>query len=332
MKAAKSLARFSVVLGALIAVPLLPGGVSASAACASQLGVPVSGDLAGVTCQADGRVSRGGVSVELPRPGAGVSAAAITTSGPIELLVTRRLDGSVVVSADHNEATGAASRIATESAISAGNSLLAAAAQPSSTNPCVDTGYAISSFKLGGIFNWYYNGAGAPGPVATTAAGAISNATMDMSRGTNRCGYPANIKATSRYVGPSHWAPQVGVSGACAGNPDSISVAGWKALSGGYLAYTCTYFSGSTVTTSDVAISTRFAWYTTAATPRTCRGSYDLRSVMLHERGHTYGIGHVDQSAHSPEVMTPSLSPCTITKRALARGDYTALVQKYGQS
>jgi hypothetical protein len=129
------------------------------------------------------------------------------------------------------------------------------------------------------------------------------------------------------YSGATRRTAQLTSAGKCAGN-DGYNVVGWGTLPVGYLAITCVYYSAGKVQNSDVLINTRYPWFTTR--PANCRGTYDLQSVITHEQGHTFGLGHVDPGLHGTQTMSASLVACDTTKRLLGLGDYRGLVRIYG--
>jgi hypothetical protein len=253
-----------------------------------------------------------GVTVQLPAAGQGVSAAAQSTSGDVSLTVSRDAAGKVVVQTDkHAEGTAQA--------------MTATATRTAAAKTCTDTSYALSGWKDTG-FNWYFNPAGAPAAVRSTAGSAITNATAAL---TQACG-KRKIGLTPSFKGQTSARPQVGAAGNCVGN-DGKNVIGFVAGSGRWLGMTCTYYKTvngkKTVTGTDTALNTQYAFFTRTAN---CNNAYDLTSVVLHERGHSLGLNHVDQNAHASAVMTPALAPCTIGKRTLGLGDYKGLVALYG--
>ena len=100
------------------------------------------------------------------------------------------------------------------------------------------------------------------------------------------------------------------------------------------LAVACTYYSTDPrykrVHWSDIKINkTNFNW-TTRPEARSCRGKYDLASTVTHERGHTFGLGHVSESSHAKLTMSDrSNGPCQSSERSLGRGDVLGLASKY---
>lgn len=192
---------------------------------------------------------------------------------------------------------------------------------------CADGAYTLSGYKVSGAIRFRYNSAGAPASVAKYATVAISNSLRAVSTGANRCKLPATVKASGMYVGGTTARPQLSSAGACTGN-DGANTIGWGTLPTGYLAITCIYFVNGKVLNADVMISQRYRWF--LSKPAGCANLYDLQSVLTHEQGHTFGLSHVDPTAHGSETMGTLIGACDVSKRALGRGDYAALARLYG--
>jgi len=273
------------------------------------------------TCVLDGRtITHGGLSVPVPVRGAGVAAEAQDVAGDHSLIVTTGSDGVITVEADeHEHAT----------ALRANRAIRV---QSAATATCSDGTYRLSGWKLRGPYVWYYNWRGAPASVASGAADAIYYGSRTAAIGANSCGQRATVNITQQYRSYTTRTAQIDGAGRCTGN-DGYNVTSWRAMSGSWLAMTCTYFvvSGNArhVTNSDAAFDTSgTAWFNTM--PRGCRTAYDLRSVATHERGHTFGLGHVSQNVNPNQVMTPALHACSTAKRSLGLGDYRGLAHLYG--
>ena len=83
------------------------------------------------------------------------------------------------------------------------------------------------------------------------------------------------------------------------------------------------------VTEADIKVNRAdFRW--TVVPRRSCRNEYDLQSVMSHERGHNFSLGHVSESDHGNLTMSDrSNGPCQSSERSLGRGDAKSLNNKY---
>ncbi|MBM7773918.1 hypothetical protein JOD54_004122 [Actinokineospora baliensis] len=205
-----------------------------------------------------------------------------------------------------------------------GDAVTATAAAASAASACEDTTYALKTWKVGTL-NWLYNGDGVPANIASTALGAITTSTNTVAKGTNRCGLTNLTTSTYTYGGTTTLKPQVSATATCTGN-DNKSVTGWGTLPAKVLAYTCTYYNAKgVVIASDTLIdNVAYTWFTTK--PANCTGQqYDLETTLTHERLHTAGLGHVDQTNNATQTMTPASSPCDTSRRLLGAGDYAGL-------
>jgi hypothetical protein len=193
---------------------------------------------------------------------------------------------------------------------------------------CDDRSYALSAWRVDKPYQWSYNAKGAPASVAAGALGAIQRGSTTVASGRNRCGTTARLTTTNEYKGATTRVAQVSTTGTCTGN-DGVSVTSWGRLPSSYLAYTCVYYRGNgTVVASDMLIDNKVhAWATTL--PARCVNVFDLESVIVHERGHTAGIGHVDQARSAQQTMSPKSQPCSTTKRLLGAGDLAGLRARY---
>jgi hypothetical protein len=258
------------------------------------------------------------VQVEVPAPGYGVSATDGGAGGESALRVLT--DASGVVSLSRG-GVGAAALTAPQAAV----------AKPAA---CRDGAYSSMGYKFSGRFDWRLNSAGTPSYLGRHAAPAIMLATSEVARGANKCGLRRPVRLSQRYLGTTTKKPQITSAGSCQSGGDGVSVTGWMRLTK-VLAYTCSYYRWNgqkwIVSESDMALSTAFRWFT-AGVPGGCRYTFDLRGVVVHERGHTFGLGHVDSRRNASLTMSPYSAPCTTANRALGYGDYRGLSNMYGQS
>lgn len=251
-------------------------------------------------------IADGAAAVRLPARGETVSTDVLTTRGSALLTVARDRSGNVTINAP-----AAIQRVPQRTA--------------SAASACSSSGFALLGYHIRGTYTWSYNPAGAPRSVAAAAARTLSAATTDITSGRNDCGLRTKPRTSQRYAGSTGSAPGISAAAQCAGN-DGRSVSGWKSLSAqGVLAVTCTYFSSGVVLASDAAINTRFSW---ALSARSCHNAYDLKGVMTHERGHTFGLGH--STADPGLTMYPSVRACDFSKSTLGKGDLAGLIRIYG--
>ena len=93
-------------------------------------------------------------------------------------------------------------------------------------------------------------------------------------------------------------------------------------LPSGILAVTCNWDENYNTIASDIKVNKQGVRWTTSPSSRSCRGMYDLEGVMTHERGHTFGMGHVSETGHGNLTMSTNINgACQMTERSLGRGD-----------
>jgi hypothetical protein len=135
----------------------------------------------------------------------------------------------------------------------------------------------------------------------------------------NRCGVPDRSRLAFAYRGTT--ARPVGRNGV-----SSVGLGETSALGGscvGSVACTLTWTRGARAIESDVRVDRNpRAGLSVAARPGR---RIDLRSVILHEAGHTAGLAHVNDRG---QVMFPTIRAGT-TQRLLGRGDATRNNAKY---
>jgi hypothetical protein len=79
---------------------------------------------------------------------------------------------------------------------------------------------------------------------------------------------------------------------------------------------------------ADIAISSKTMWFDTQDMPQDCDGvKYDLQSVMTHEWGHAFGLGH---GTGEYETMYAYTTACNTYKRSLGLGDFDGMDLIYG--
>jgi len=135
------------------------------------------------------------------------------------------------------------------------------------------------------------------------------------------------------YEGSEAHGVNIGTSANCAGS-DNRSVIGFGTLPSNYTAFTCVTFAIQSgydrPTESDTRINKKNYTWTTRPEISSCRRRYDLESTVTHERGHTFGLGHVSELKHGNLTMSStSNGACQLSERTLGRGDVFGLANKY---
>ena len=83
---------------------------------------------------------------------------------------------------------------------------------------------------------------------------------------------------------------------------------------------------GRLITDTDIAINSKFSFFTGSSVPAGCVHSRDLRGILLHEMGHTVGLGHTNGY---PQTMYPKSKKCSMSMRSWGAGDAAGLRKMY---
>lgn len=193
---------------------------------------------------------------------------------------------------------------------------------------CEDTAGSRAGHKVKGTFSWRYNPARHP-KIRGSERKAIKVAATSLVNGKNDCGLPRKFATKHRYLGKTKKAVGCTTNGGSVLN--KTNVVGWKKLTEGVLAVTCSWrVRGSKkLYAADIAINTRYKWFTKKV-PAGCKNTFDLRSTMTHEWGHVFGLGHVSDRTHGTQTMATSIAPCTTYARTLGAGDHRMMRKLYG--
>ncbi len=280
------------------------------------------------TCPVGDRVIvDGGVGTVLPDRGEGVYAEVLTAVGARELQVTRYQDGTIELEHVGDDSGGS-------SAQAAGDSTDVYGAAASSPGACADPAYTNLGYRESSTLRYRFNRLTTPGELTPNAAeDAIRRGGNNIASVRNNCGLADGVPAKFVYEGSTPALADVTAKGRCSGN-DSKSVVSFGKLPSGTLAVTCTFYAVRSgydeVASSDMRINKGSKKWTTKPGARSCRNSYDLQSVATHERGHTFGLGHVAEASHGNLTMSGAINgPCQASERTLGRGDVIGLNRKY---
>lgn len=271
-------------------------------------------------CPVAGReIEDGPVTSAVPAPGRGIHAEALATGGAQELEVRRLEDGAIELGHVGEEPD------------EAGEALRSAAAG-GSPGECGDTAYQSNDWRVVESLGYRINRNSAPSELSrVTAEAAIRRAGVNITGTDNGCKMGDRVPAVLNYNGDSK-ARAIGPNGCMGG--DGTNVVSFGDLESGVLAKTCTYFVAQDglgrVTGSDIQVNKADFRWTTIPRARSCKRRYDLEAVVTHERGHTFGLGHVVEKNHRNMTMSTSINgPCQRAERSLGRGDVLGLDRKY---
>jgi Matrixin len=257
-------------------------------------------------------LTNGTLSVAVPGAGRGVWGEAVLIDGAMEVIgVETRSDGSVeVISWDEPDT------------VSVG-------ALPTSAAECSDRARSTLPFKWTRRLAWLFNAASTPAGLAKRAVEtSLKRATTNITRAANACRMRDDVRALAVYRGRTAKATQIGADGSCAPVGDGRSVTGFGSLPADQLGLACIWFQGNRALETDVLLSNTHSW--TTGTGGSCVERWSVEAVMTHERGHSFGLGHVDEVEHGNLTMSERINgPCQKSEARLGRGDVLALRSLY---
>ena len=274
-------------------------------------------------CPVGERVIRDhGIGTVLPAPGQSIYVDSYTTEGSQELEVARYRNGTVELKYVGDE---------TEAALSEPE--IGAASSP---GECSDGAYNDLNRKVKGDLLWHFNPRTTPDELSRKGAvRAIRKGTANIANTRNNCRLGDRVPSyvSISYDGSARDHAQVTAGGDCVGN-DGETVVSFGRLPKNWLAMTCTVVAiedgYDRVKWSDVMINKSSYNWTTRPDARSCRRKYDLAGTVTHERGHTFGLGHVSESSHAKLTMSDrSNGPCQSSERSLGLGDVRGIGNKY---
>jgi hypothetical protein len=308
--------------------PLVNGVCRSDQAVIPAAELPETVDLE--DCPIGGSVIRDhGVGTVLPDPGEAIYVEAMMTDGAQELEVARYLDGTVELEHVGDESVEAQD----EPEIGVAGT---------SPGECSDKAFTHNKWWVHPMdsdtprLRWYFNPKTTPGELSSKSAlSAMRRGTANIMDMQSNCRRGDRVPESMSYEGATSANAQIGSRGNCSGN-DGMTVVSFGRLSQSMLAAACTISvidrPYNRVKWADIMLNKAHYSWTNNPGARSCRSKFDLESVITHERGHTFGLGHVSESSHGKLTMSTGMSACQSSERSLGLGDWLGLERKYSKA
>ena len=193
------------------------------------------------------------------------------------------------------------------------------------TGACADAAYSLDVLSWPDGFEWYFDEDSVPDEYDRDQVLEIVKRAFDnITTARNDCGLPDNVTATSEYRGITYEDACVETRGR--------NVVGFGTLPrrSRILAQMCPFiYPGGLTGNAHILINSNVDWSLAAAT---CDGRrWDLETILTHEVGHAFGLGHVGERRHGDLTMsTISNGPCDTEELTLGLGDILGLEELYG--
>lgn len=263
----------------------------------------------------DARIRVGEHLLVVPKPGTGAGSYVIAAAGaaPSEVEV-ENVDGVVTVRSAAGPVGSRERRV----------SALAAPAA------CADGAKTWNGRRNNGYEYWVnYNGL--PSNISTAVWDseiALAHQTIDTGR--NRCGLATGGLDVSIVRKGATGLSAAGTDVSCQG--DSYDTIDFGYLPDGVLGRTCARwtvlpFADDRIYEADVRLRKASSWF--QYKPSSCSNSYEIAGVLVHEFGHVFGMGHVDENTHGNLTMSTNSPPCSYDQNAWGLGDYNNLHDHY---
>lgn len=283
------------------------------------------------------RIVSGSLALEVPARGHGVSAAAIGTTGESELTILTESDGDVLVTEGSSESNDLSSLATTPAPAPCDEQAFVGCA-----DPCTDNNFNLNpaQAKVKQKQPWFFKASTTPaGFTVAQALAEIKAGTKNVVNTTNDCALSDVVTKSAPYKGTTNKGTGITVSGGGAnvcGNTNGKNSVDFGPLATTTLGLACSTYTSTTgptgpwfITEADIRLKKTTPWTLLPDDPG-CSGLYDMRGVMTHERGHTFGLSHTDAViAHTPQTMFPAGYPCNSYARTLGKGDRAGLNALY---
>jgi hypothetical protein len=199
---------------------------------------------------------------------------------------------------------------------------------------CLQDDGARLDYKESDDLKWFINTSTIPSGLSETAVrSALIAAENHLEQGYTDCDstvspgnspsgaqgtYSGTTTAVANYDGDN-----------CTGDDGVNTISFRRDSDGTWVAVNCAwrfldYFEE--VTETDNVFNTRYAFTTNPSVLAGCSGAYDIEAVHTHERGHTFGLGHVSETYAGGQTMSTNINgTCQDSERTLGRGDLLTL-------
>lgn len=283
-------------------------------------------------CAVEGRMVRDrSTGAVVPPRGTAVAAESYAKPQATsdELMIVHRLDGTVMIMDAGAELIDAPEVVAASS----GNDAFGP--------ECADDAGNALVYREDDTHNWFVNSGSIPAGDLSVAAtitafregtGNIDNRRTDCndtvfnsSQWGNR-----NSSLVTNYSGTTTLFADINPDGCT--DRDQVNVVSFGARPNGILATACTWsnYLTANVIEADIEFDETHTYWTNAPDALGCLGEFDVEAVATHERGHSFGLDHVDETTHGRMTMSVnSDGACQGQERSLGLGDALVLGSKY---
>lgn len=271
-----------------------------------------------------------GVAVRAPKRGGFAFAIIEGADGRSRsLYVETSRRGRVRAAGSHARPTVVRQRLARAEAAAAGSTRVAVAAGATAAADCRDRSRSLFPWRVRYLF-WTISTQGAPWSLRDGDGGTdrllevTKRAQHNVTWARNRCGRPDRIHSKGWFTDRTRKVANVSGGGGCTGG-DGQSTISFGSLPYPSVAMTCVYgVRNGVASEADIRVNTNARW---ALGLGSCSGSeLLLESVMTHEFGHVYGLGHTHSSPWL--TMAPLIRYCDAGPTTLGLGDLLGLEAK----